>query len=147
MTNRRVDFGNAGGRARFDAVAKPLLRRLPHGSYRETTLELLRGVMGLSRDVFVQLLEDAPPPVVAKASHAATGKRKTVVQKVINLALHYPRAAARVAGLALKIALRARASERLDAGPAAEEAGGGQREDERCGDDDPEREAGHGRGG
>jgi DNA primase len=96
--NRRVDFGNAGGRARFDAVAKPLLRRLPHGSYRETTLELLRGVMGLSRDVFVQLLEDAPPPVVARASHAATGKRKTVVQKVINLALHYPRAAARVAG-------------------------------------------------
>jgi DNA primase len=95
--NRRVDFGSAGGRARFDAVAKPLLRRLPHGSYRETTLELLRGVMGLSREVFVQLLEDAPPPVVANASHAAAGKRKTVVQKVINLALHYPRAAARVA--------------------------------------------------
>ena len=45
----RVDFGNAGGRARFDAVAKPLLRRLPEGSYRETTLEMLRGAMGLSR--------------------------------------------------------------------------------------------------
>ncbi len=44
----RVDFANAGGRARFDATAKPLLRRLPEGSYRETILEMLRAKMGLS---------------------------------------------------------------------------------------------------
>jgi DNA primase len=93
----RVDFGTAGGRARFDAVAKPLLRRLPEGSYRETTLEMLRNVMGLSREVFEHLLGDAAPPVVAKPVPSGGGKRRTAVQKVINLALHYPRAAAQLA--------------------------------------------------
>ena len=98
----RVDFKNPGGRARFDATAKPLLRRLPEGSYRETILEMLRAKMGLSADVFSHLMSDAAAPVVAQ--HAAkamptTGgvKRKTAVQKVINWALHFPRAAARVA--------------------------------------------------
>jgi DNA primase len=93
----RVDFASAGGRARFDAVAKPLLRRLPEGSYRETTLEMLRAVMGLSREVFEHLLGDAAPPVIEKPVHSVGTKRRTVVQKVINLALHYPRAAAQVA--------------------------------------------------
>ena len=98
----RVDFKSPGGRARFDAAAKPLLRRLPEGSYRETILELLRGKMGLSADVFGHLLSDAAAPVVARpaAPPAPAGggaKRKTVVQKVINLALHYPQAAARTA--------------------------------------------------
>jgi DNA primase len=93
----RVDFGNAGGRARFDAVAKPLLRRLPEGSYRETTLEMLRGAMGMSREVFEHLLVDAAPAVAAKPLPSGGVKRRTAVQKVINLALHYPRAAAELA--------------------------------------------------
>jgi DNA primase len=93
----RVDFGTAGGRARFDAVAKPLLRRLPEGSYRETTLEMLRSAMGLSREVFEHLLGDAAPPVVAKPMPSGGVKRRTAVQKVINLALHYPHAAAPLA--------------------------------------------------
>jgi DNA primase len=95
----RVDFKNPGGRARFDGAAKPLLRRLPEGSYRETILEMLRTKMGLSEDVFRHLMADAAAPVVvppaASAAPAGGVKRKTVVQKVINLALHYPRAAAR----------------------------------------------------
>ena len=53
--DERVDFANAGGRARFDSTAKPLLRRLPEGSYRETILEMLRAKMGLSADVFRHL--------------------------------------------------------------------------------------------
>jgi DNA primase len=97
----RVDFKSPGGRARFDATAKPLLRRLPEGSYRETILEMLRGKMGLSADVFRHLMADAGAPVVAQAALAPApaggAKRKTVVQKVINLALHYPQAAARTA--------------------------------------------------
>jgi DNA primase len=96
----RVDFANPGGRARFDVTVKPLLRRLPEGSHRETILEMLKAKMGLSQDVFEHLLADAaptiarPPPAPPPAGGA---KRKTVVQKVINLALHYPRAAARIA--------------------------------------------------
>jgi hypothetical protein len=44
-------------------------------------------------------MADAPvAPIQAKTTAAmASVKRKSVVQKVINLALHYPRAAARVA--------------------------------------------------
>ncbi len=99
--DERVDFANAGGRARFDAIAKPILRRLPEGSYRETILEMLRARMSLPADVFQRLLTDAAAPVVAQrtpAPAATSGiKRKTVVQKVINIALHYPHAVARTA--------------------------------------------------
>jgi DNA primase len=95
--DERVDFASAGGRARFDAIAKPLLRRLPEGSYRETILEMLRVKMGLAADVFSHLLADAPAPVVPRPAQASGVKRKTAVQKIINLALHYPRAAARIA--------------------------------------------------
>jgi DNA primase len=98
--DKRVDFKSTGGRARFDVSAKPLLRRLPEGSYRETILDALRGKMGLSSDVFQKLMDDAPAFVVERrSSQAPGGKRKTVVQKVINLALHYPGAAARTADL------------------------------------------------
>jgi DNA primase len=97
--DQRIDFANPGGRARFDATAKPLLRRLPEGSYRETILEMLRAKMGLESDVYRHLMADAAAPVLAETTarpSAVSGvKRKTVVQKVINLALHYPRAAAR----------------------------------------------------
>ena len=97
--DKRVDFTSTGGRGRFDVSAKPLLKRLPEGSYREAILEALRDKMGLSPDVFRGLMEDAPAFVVQqrKPHPAAGSKRKTVVQKVINLALHYPGAAARTA--------------------------------------------------
>jgi DNA primase len=105
----RVDFNSpgGGGRARFDTAAKPLLKRLPEGSYRETTLEMLRDAMGLPREVFDQLMSDAPAAVIAKPRPLIAGslKRKTVVQKVINLALHYPQVAARVADEALLASL------------------------------------------
>jgi DNA primase len=97
--DKRVDFKSTGGRGRFDVSAKPLLRRLPEGSYREAILDSLRGKMGLSPDVFQKLMDDAPAFVVEQPRPAQTGggKRKTVVQKVINLALHYPGAAVRAA--------------------------------------------------
>jgi DNA primase len=96
--DKRVDFKSTGGRSRFDVSAKPLLRRLPEGSYRETIVDALRAKMNLSADVFQTLMEDTPAFVVQRPTQAAGGsKRKTVVQKVINLALHYPAAAARTA--------------------------------------------------
>jgi DNA primase len=98
--DQRIQFAKPGGRARFDVEAKPLLRRLPEGSYRETILEMLRAKMGLPLDVFHQLLADAPAPVLGKASATPSApdvKRKTAVQKVINVALHYPGAATKTA--------------------------------------------------
>jgi DNA primase len=93
--DKRVDFKSTGGRGRFDVSAKPMLRRLPEGSYREAILDALRARMNLSADVFQKLMEDAPAFVVQRPTQTVGGKRKTVVQKVINLALHYPAAAAR----------------------------------------------------
>jgi DNA primase len=93
--DKRVDFKSTGGRGRFDVSAKPMLKRLPEGSYREAILDALRARMNLSADVFQKLMEDAPALVVQRPTQVVGGKRKTVVQKVINLALHYPKAAAR----------------------------------------------------
>jgi DNA primase len=113
--DKRVDFKSTGGRGRFDVSAKPLLKRLPEGSYREAILEALRGKMGLAPDVFSKLLADTPAFVVAPARLAQSGggKRKTAVQKVINLALHYPRAAARSADAARLAALNQPGAELL----------------------------------
>ena len=99
--DRRVDFKSTGGRGRFDVSAKPLLKRLPEGSYRETILEALRARMNFSAEVFHKLMEDAPAFVVPQQRPAqiSGSKRKSVVQRVINVALHHPQAAARAADL------------------------------------------------
>ena len=93
----RVDLQSVDGRSRFHAIAKPLLTRLPEGSYREAVMDAFRSQLG--PEVLKALMsETSVAPIQAKTSVVMTGvKRKSVVQKVINLALHYPRAAARVA--------------------------------------------------
>jgi DNA primase len=103
--DERVNFRNPGGRARFDAIAKPLLRRLPEGSYRETTLEMLRAQMNLPADSFKRVMDDASAIVIAKPSQSSAPKRKTAIRKVINLVLHYPGAARQVADPELLLAL------------------------------------------
>src|SRR5690606_8579223 len=117
----RVDMGTVDGRARFAAFAKPLLARLPDGFYRAAVLEALGEKLKLGPAVLEQLLGDAPPAALAarpeRPGHAGPGaraervehsaraergprpgrpgapRRKTAVQKVINLLLHYPSAA------------------------------------------------------
>jgi DNA primase len=84
------------GRSRFQAIAKPLLTRLPEGVYREAVMDGLR--QHLTGEVLNALMADTPvAPRTPATTPAGGAKRRSVVQKVINLALHYPRAAARVA--------------------------------------------------
>jgi DNA primase len=91
----RVDLNSVDGRSRFNAIAKPLLMRLPEGVYRAAVKDALAS--HFTPAVLDALLSDtATAPARAHATGSSGVKRKTVVQKVINLALHFPRAAARV---------------------------------------------------
>ena len=92
----RVDFGSVDGRSRFQAIAKPLLKRLPEGTYRAAVMDAFATALRLTPDVLDALMSEQKEPTRASARVTHGGaKRKTVVQKVINLALHYPAAAAR----------------------------------------------------
>jgi DNA primase len=92
----RVDMGSVDGRSRFQAIAKPLLKRLPEGTYRAAVMDAFATALHLTPDVLDALMSDDKEPARAHARVMQGGaKRKTVVQKVINLALHYPGAAAR----------------------------------------------------
>jgi hypothetical protein len=84
------------GRSRFQAIAKPLLKRLPEGTYRAAVMDALGGAMHLQPDVLNELMSDRPA-ASAPLRTATTGKRKTAMQRVISLALHYPEATAEIA--------------------------------------------------
>jgi hypothetical protein len=84
------------GRSRFQALAKPLLTRLPEGSYREAMMDALR--QQLSPEVLKALMDTPVAPRAAESLRPESIKRKTAVQKVINVAIHFPGAAARTAG-------------------------------------------------
>jgi DNA primase len=90
----RVDLGTVDGRSRFQAVAKPLLKRLPEGTYRAAVMDAFGAALRITPAVLDQMMSDeapaAPPPRLALAG----GRRKTLVQRVISLVLHYPEAAA-----------------------------------------------------
>jgi DNA primase len=82
--DKRVDFKSTGGRGRFDVSAKPLLRRLPEGSYRERFWTRCAARWTLA-DVFQKLMDDAPafvveqprPPKPAPASARLSCKRSS----------------------------------------------------------------------
>ena len=90
----RVDLGTVDGRSRFQAVAKPLLKRLAEGTYRAAVMDAFGEALHLKPDVLNQMMSDDPPPAPRPRAVAATGKRKTRIQHAISLALHYPEATA-----------------------------------------------------
>jgi DNA primase len=92
----RVDVNSVDGRSRFQAFAKPLLTRLPEGVYREAVMDGLR--QQLTREVLDALMIATPVAPRAPASADVGGaRRKTAMQRVISLALHYPAATAEIA--------------------------------------------------
>jgi len=92
----RVDLKTVDGRSRFQAVAKPLLKRLPEGTYRAAVMDAFGSELHLKPDVLNQMMSDDAPATPPPRQVIAGGKRKTRVQHVISLALHYPEAAARL---------------------------------------------------
>ena len=93
----RVDLQSVDGRSRFQAIAKPLLRRLPDGTYRAAVMHALGESMHLAPALLDSMMSDDQQASHAPRAPTAALKRKSKVQKVINLALHFPRAAARTA--------------------------------------------------
>jgi DNA primase len=100
----RVDFGTVDGRSRFEAIAKPLLKRLPEGTYRAAVMDAFGATLHLAPTVLDQMMSDRPTASTPNPAPAGS-KRRTLVQKVINLALHYPEAAAKAVAADTLVAL------------------------------------------
>jgi DNA primase len=94
----RVDLHTVDGRSRFQAIAKPLLKRLPEGTYRAAVMDAFGTALRIPPDVLNQMMSDAPASAPPRAAPAG-GRRKSRVQHVINLVLYYPEAAAQLEGL------------------------------------------------
>jgi DNA primase len=92
----RVDLRTVDGRSRFQAVAKPLLKRLPEGTYRAAVMDAFGTTLRIQPDVLNQMMSDDAATVVPPRPVAAGGRRKTLVQRAIALILHYPEAATQI---------------------------------------------------
>ncbi len=92
----RVDLGTVDGRSRFQAVAKPLLKRLPEGTYRAAVMDAFGAALHIQPDMLNQMMSDEAPAAAPPRPTLAGGRRKTLVQHVISLVLHYPEAAAQL---------------------------------------------------
>ena len=96
----RVDLATVDGRARFPAIAKPVLKRLPEGMYRTAVLDALATDLHVQPEALDRMVSDdsAPAPLREPAPPARGGvRRKTRAQHAIGLVLHYPQAAAQIA--------------------------------------------------
>jgi DNA primase len=105
-----IDIRHADGKARFVAEARPLLERVPAGTYRELLLDRLAATIGASAERFLAIIgpmesarapqREAPAatqaPRRAPATANSAGRGGLVRQAVQNLLL-FPSIAARVA--------------------------------------------------
>ena len=98
----QVDLSHADGRARYAALARPLLEKLPAGVYRALLLERIGSEIGLSGERLGPLLQlaadNAPAPERARAAPQAglAGARRSLITHAIQMLLHYPACAQRV---------------------------------------------------
>lgn len=98
----RTDPNSVDGRARLAELARPLLKRLPEGVYRELLLEQLAATVGLDRLRLEDLLAGAqqpaaPDPAKPRRRPGPAAGRPSLVRQTIALALHYPGIAAQLA--------------------------------------------------
>jgi DNA primase len=85
------------GRAQLAELARPLLNRIPMGIYRELMLDELASQVGMTPDrlsglIFEQTRPQAPAPT--RARPPSNLGRSNLVRRALELALHYPAAAA-----------------------------------------------------
>jgi DNA primase len=92
---REAGTGNLDGRARLAELAKPIVRLLPGGVYRELLTDRLAQEVGLGRDRLAAAMGEAPAE--NKPSHAprrAAGRqarlRPSLVRQAITLLVNFP---------------------------------------------------------
>jgi len=109
-----IDVSHADGKARFVAEARPLLERVPEGTYRELLLDRLAEAIGVSAERFLKIVgpmtQPAPPsgggpgtgagaPVPPRPARTArSAGRGPLVRQAVQILLHFPGVAAQVAG-------------------------------------------------
>ena len=79
----QVDIGSREGRARLDAVAKPLLAKLPRGEYHDLLDDEIGKLVGRR-----QLI--AAPAKLARVTDPTVKRRPSLVKRAILLVAHHP---------------------------------------------------------
>jgi DNA primase len=98
LENQVDALDSVDGRAQLAELARPLLNRIPMGIYRELLLDELAGQVGMTPDRLAGLIYEPPkrsPEPSGQKPRAQLG-RSNLVRKALELALHYPAAAARL---------------------------------------------------
>ncbi|MEJ0100313.1 MAG: DNA primase [Pseudomonadota bacterium] len=99
-----IDVAHADGKARFVAEARPLLERVPTGTYRELLLDRLAQAIGVSAERFMSIVGPMAAPEgnaspIQQPRRANTGRsagRGGLVRQAVQNLLHFPGIAARI---------------------------------------------------
>jgi DNA primase len=100
-----IDVSHADGKARFVAEARPLLERVPAGTYRELLLDRLAQAIGVSAERFLTIVgpmnppqEEAPRQGTAQRSprSARSAGRGGLVRQAVKVLLDFPAIATRL---------------------------------------------------
>jgi len=91
----QVDMDTMDGRARMAELARPLMRRIPEGIYRDLLTRRLADRIGLSEVRLASILEGDRPqtPVFRPATRGSAqppNRRSTLVRQAVTLILHHP---------------------------------------------------------
>ena len=101
----QVDMSTVDGRARLAELARPLVKRIPVGVYRELLVESLAGAVGMSGAKLEKILDSGQAgakPTSSGVQKHKTGRRPpresrpSVVRHAITLVLNHPTAGRRV---------------------------------------------------
>lgn len=91
--SEQVDMSKLDGKARFAELARPLLRKIPPGAFRELLAREIAELSGAGNRLARQLAEDGDRPKRAPRRSRSSGRGDLVRQAVTTL-LRYPKVAA-----------------------------------------------------
>jgi len=77
LKSQTPELWHADGRARFSALAQPLLARLSEGVYRELVLKQFAAALGIARERLEELMDLSPPPSPLRAESEGTAPLPT----------------------------------------------------------------------